>query len=343
MSEIFGNGVMGGGGLTNSKLALADAQAADVRSGKKFYSGDKQIKTGTLADVTQATPTITVDAAGKITASATQAAGVVAAGTKSATKQLTVQAAKTVTPSTSAQTAAAKGVFTTGIITVAAVYAVIGVTYPAGSTCTCTNGSKTLTAKDTSGKALFVIPYAGTWTVKAVNGSKSKSKAVSITAEGQVEVVTLIFETILWEAGADQNIPITGGFDLNSSSYVTVGNSTVTIIGNRTYYGEGSDNWSQGGNFYTKKKVTKGEFEYFCANIITNTGTKTGNKVWLYAADQYNFTEDNTIARLEIPVATGETGVFRMPLTGVTSAVLGIRVYGAMDEQTIITDKIWLE
>lgn len=223
------------------------------------------------------------------------------------------------------------------------VFAVIGVTYPAGSICTCSNGSKTLATKDTSGKAMFIIPSAGTWTVTAVSGSKSKSKAVSITAEGQVEVVTLIFETILWEAGADQNISITGGFAANNTSYVTVGNSTVTIIGNRTYYGEGSDNWSQGGNFYTKKKVTKGEFEYFCANIITNTGTKTGNKVWLYAADQYNFTEDNTIARLEIPVATGETGVFRMPLTGVTSAVLGIRVYGAMDEQTIVVDKIWFE
>ena len=57
-------------------------------------------------------------------------------------------------------------------------YAVIGVTYPSGSTVTCTNGSKTLTAKDTTGKALFVIPSAGTWMVKAVSGSKSKSKAV---------------------------------------------------------------------------------------------------------------------------------------------------------------------
>ena len=72
-------------------------------------------------------------------------------------------------------------------------YAVIGVTYPSGSTCTCTNGSKTLTAKDTSGKALFVIPSAGTWTVKAVSGSKSTSKTVSITAEGQVESVTLVY------------------------------------------------------------------------------------------------------------------------------------------------------
>lgn len=343
MSEIFGNGIMGGGGLTNSKLALANAQAADVRSGKKFYAGDKQIKTGALADVTQATPAITVDAAGKITASATQAAGVVAAGTKSATKQLPVQATKTVIPSASAQTAVGEGVFTTGIVTVAAVYAVIGVTYPEGSVCTCSNGSVTLTAKDTTGKALFVIPSAGTWTVKAVNGNKSASKAVSITAEGQVETVTLMFETILWEAGSDQNTSLTGGFAANDTNLVTIGDSTVTITGNRTYFGEGSNNWSYSGNFYTKKKVTKGEFEYFCANIITNTGTNADNKAWLYAADQYYFTENNTITRLELPVTTGETGIFRMPLTGVTSAVLGIRVYGFMDKQTIVTDKIWLE
>ena len=225
----------------------------------------------------------------------------------------------------------------------AKVYAVIGVTYPTGSTCTCTDGAKTLTAKDTTGKALFVIPYAGTWTVKAVSGNKSKSKAVSITAEGQVEVVTLIFETILWEAGSEQNTSLTGGFAANDTNYVTVGDSTVTITGNRTYFGSGSNNWSYSGNFYTKQKVAKGEFEYFCANIITNTGTNADNKAWLYAADQYNFTENNTITRLEIRVTTGETGIFRMPLTGVTSAVLGIRVYGSMDKQTIVTDKIWLE
>ena len=38
----------GGGGLSNSKLALADADTGDVISGKKFYSGDKTIKTGSI-------------------------------------------------------------------------------------------------------------------------------------------------------------------------------------------------------------------------------------------------------------------------------------------------------
>lgn len=39
-----------GGGLTNSKLALADATVSDVLSGKKFYSGDKELKTGTMTN-----------------------------------------------------------------------------------------------------------------------------------------------------------------------------------------------------------------------------------------------------------------------------------------------------
>lgn len=73
---------------------------------------------GAIDTATQATPTITVSTAGKITASATQTAGYVSAGTKSATRQLTVQAAKTVTPTTSNQTAVASGRYTTGAITV---------------------------------------------------------------------------------------------------------------------------------------------------------------------------------------------------------------------------------
>ena len=36
------------GELSNAKLTLADATAADVASGKKFYAGSKELKTGTL-------------------------------------------------------------------------------------------------------------------------------------------------------------------------------------------------------------------------------------------------------------------------------------------------------
>ena len=218
-------------GETLIDLTGDTVEAAKLLKGITAHDKKGEKITGTLADVTQATPAITVDAAGKITASATQAAGVVAAGTKSATKQLTVQAAKTVTPSASAQTAVAKGVFTTGIVTVAAVYAVIGVTYPAGSTVTCTNGSKTLRAKDTTGKALFVIPFAGTWTVKAVKGSQSASKAVSITVEGQVETVTLAY----FSATIKVTYPAKSTCVIKNSSGTQVGSDTNTGTAAKTW------------------------------------------------------------------------------------------------------------
>lgn len=73
--------------------------------------------TKSISAVTQATPSISVSTGGLITASATQSAGYVASGTKSATKQLTVQAAQTITPSTSDKTIAS-GRYLTGTQTI---------------------------------------------------------------------------------------------------------------------------------------------------------------------------------------------------------------------------------
>lgn len=93
--------------------------AGDLRSGKQLVGADGSIVTGNLPEVTQATPTISVSSGGLITASATQSGGIVEGGSKSATKQLTTQAAKTVTPGTTAQTAVASGRYTTGDVVVA--------------------------------------------------------------------------------------------------------------------------------------------------------------------------------------------------------------------------------
>lgn len=142
-------------------------------------------------------------------------------------------------------------------------YAAIGVTYPSGSVCTCTNGTLTLTAKDTSGKAIFVIPSAGTWTVKAVSGSKSTSKTVSITAEGQVETVTLMFELILFDGG--DNTGVTGGWTYTITDYgyagpsvrednLTVGTTLYWRPG-RKWNTEGTDQKNKNGYAHTKNKI----------------------------------------------------------------------------------------
>ena len=98
---------------TESNLS---ASGATVTVPAGYYASQA---TKSVSTATQATPSITVNSSGLITASATQTAGYVSAGTKSATKQLTTQAAKTITPSTSSQTAVASGKYTTGAITVA--------------------------------------------------------------------------------------------------------------------------------------------------------------------------------------------------------------------------------
>lgn len=85
-------------------------------------SGDISTELGTIGIVEQATPSLTLNAAtGVVAAEATQAAGLVAAGTKTATMQLTTQSAKTVTPTEAQQTAVASGKYTTGDVVVAAV------------------------------------------------------------------------------------------------------------------------------------------------------------------------------------------------------------------------------
>lgn len=93
--------------------------AIDLRSGKSLIAPDGRVVTGTVPEVEQATPSISVSSGGLITATAAQVGGIVADGTKSATQQLTTQGAKTVNPGTSTQTAVASGRYTTGAVQVA--------------------------------------------------------------------------------------------------------------------------------------------------------------------------------------------------------------------------------
>lgn len=91
----------------------------------------------------------------------------------------------------------------------------IYVQYPEGSICTCTNGDKTYTAKDTTGFWLFAGLSIGTWTVTATDPmgeNEPVSETVEITTEGQsVDVELSYFAGYYYNAG-DEYIGITGGW-----------------------------------------------------------------------------------------------------------------------------------
>ena len=78
----------------------------------------------------------------------------------------------------------------------APLYAIIAVTYPSGSICTC-GGKK---AKDTSGYALFNVK-PGTYTVECHTSDNSKSKSTSVTVAesdiGKAFAVRLRYELVI--------------------------------------------------------------------------------------------------------------------------------------------------
>lgn len=109
---------------------------------------------------------------------------------------------------------------------------VIAVTYPEGAICTCSNGTKTLRARDTSGKALFNVTV-GEWTVSCTYGSLPFSKTVSITEEGQGVSVD-ISECWLYNSGVD-NEAITGGWYATNEESNLVFNTVALSANGKTF------------------------------------------------------------------------------------------------------------
>ena len=105
-------------------------------------------------------------------------------------------------------------------------FAVIAVTYPAGSVCTCTKGTKSYKAKNTSGLALFAVPEAGEWTVSCTDGTQTASKTVTISAEGEAVSVELAYELLLFFDG-NAYTDVTGGWN----GQTVTGNVNITIEG----------------------------------------------------------------------------------------------------------------
>lgn len=296
MSEIFGNGVMGGGGLTNSKLALADASPEDVRSGKKFYSGDKQLKTGTLAEVEGGVPGIVITDTGAIIATVDQPAGIVSESQHGAIKQMTTKQGETAVAADFEQTIVDEKVYTLGAVKIAPVAGIIRVTYPAGSECTCayTNGSWTKT--DPTGVSVFILPAAGTYTVSITDGTQTATQTVEITETNRYANITLAYFSA--------TISIT--YPANSTCTVT--NANGTTVASDTNSGTEAKTWA----------ATVGSTGTYTVTAASADGAKTKNKTVTIVADGQSV---SVVLRYELILY--DNGDKHVDVTG------GLKKYGA--------------
>ena len=249
---------------------------------------------GTLTVTAPANVTVTVSKDGKTKTKNSGTSGVVvfkglATGTW------------TVTITGDGKTAQKNVVVTTDYSTVIAFFAAtINITYPAGSTCTCSDGTTTLSAPDTSGTWACIVPNAGTWTVGSTDGDKSKSADVVITTDGQTENITLQYITHLFNNG-DTCDAITGGWGTGATSAgsVSISGQQISIVA------------------YAQKSISCGPknkidvSEYKALSVTVDSIDNGSLSVYLYAT---------SISNPAAKVTTSTTGTVSLDISSVSGA-----------------------
>lgn len=221
---------------------------------------------GTLTVTAPANVTVTVSKDGKTKTKNSGTSGVVVfKGLKSGTWTVTITG--------DGKTAQKNVVVTTDYSTAIAFFAgTINITYPAGSTCTCSDGTTTLTAPDTSGTWVCTVPNAGTWTVTSTSETETDSKAVTITTDGQSTSVELSYALFLFKPNAPSDI-IAGEWEMPGNSTVTA-EAELTVKSVNNYNGDRT--WSA----RTKGQIDLTEYSTLQATCKASGGSKTKLEVY---------------------------------------------------------------
>lgn len=245
---------------------------------------------GTLTVTAPANVTVTVSKDGKTKAKNSGTSGVVVfKGLATGTWTLAI--------TDGLQTSSKPVVVTADYSTVIAFFAAtINITYPAGSTCTCSDGTTTLSAPDTSGTWACIVPNAGTWTVSSTDGDKSKSADVVITTDGQTESVTLLYVTYLFKDGETYD-SLTGGWN------GTV-NTEKQALQLRAAAGKTA-------NAHTKSKVDMTDYSTISAKTDANI-----RNVSLVLIIEDSYAASKPVAKAELDTASDEVSLDISNITG---------------------------
>ena len=221
---------------------------------------------GTLTVTAPANVTVTVSKDGKTKTKNSGTSGVVVfKGLASGTWTVTITG--------DGKTAQKNVVVTTDYSTVIAFFAAtINITYPAGSTCTCSDGTTTLSAPDTSGTWACIVPNAGTWTATSTSGTETDSKAIAITTDGQSTSVELSYALFLFKPNAPSDI-IAGEWEMPGNSTVTA--EAELVVKSVNNYNGGRDISAR-----TKGQIDLTEYSTLQATCKASGGSDTKLEVY---------------------------------------------------------------
>lgn len=299
---------------------------------------------GTLTVTAPANVTVTVSKDGKTKTKNSGTSGVVAfKGLASGTWTLAI--------TDGSQTSSKPVVVTTNYSTVIAFFsATINITYPAGSTCTCSDGTTTLSAPDTSGTWACIVPNAGTWTAAATDGVENTSESVSITTDGQIVAIELSYLLWLYKSGNTYNA-VTGGWSV--SEHPSTGGSfdgVLTLNDNSMLL----STEALGGSVGYANAFTNNSIDLTGVNTLKFKITGIGNTAYsdrdgnthhfrfsLAVANERPTKQTPTFAADMKILATGE---YSVDVSAVTTGYVGIWITtGGYIKTTLTISEIWGE
>lgn len=299
---------------------------------------------GTLTVTAPANVTVTVSKDGKTKTKNSGTSGVVVfKGLASGTWTLTI--------TDGSQTSSKPVVVTADYSTVIAFFAAtINITYPAGSTCTCSDGTTTLSAPDTSGTWACIVPNAGTWTAAATDGVENTSETVSITTDGQIVAIELSYLLWLYKSGNTYNA-VTGGWSV--SKHPSTGGSFDGVLTlNADSMLLSTEVW--GGSLGYANAFTNNSIDLTGVNTLKFKITGIGNTAYsdkegnthkfrfsLVVANERPTKQTPTFAADMKILATGE---YSVDVSAVTAGYVGIWITtGGYNKTTLTISEIWGE
>ena len=214
------------------------------------------------------------------------------------------------------------------------IYAFIVVNYPAGSVCTCSKGSRTMKAKDTSGVYVFPIPEAGSWTVSVSSTAHPTpvTRTVSITSYGQSVGVTLVYTKYLLDY-ANQYTDRTGGWVQTTVTKLWGEYSSVAATAN----GNGLEFPSATSIMTTNWPQDLSTFDSLYVNVPASSRQITVS-VMKSLGGEMGYKNSNVLAQTNID---GTSSQFRLDISAVNDSCYV--VIGVGSTYTATVAQVWLE